>query len=81
MKRKTFSKEYYEIKQPNSFYGLAETFNTYEEAIQAGEDMNKREIANGYKPTEWIVTRTELYREWYDGRFVTESKSTVALSK
>ena len=81
MKRKTVSKEYYEVKQPNGFYGLAETFDTYEEAIKAGEEMNEREIANGYKPSEWIVTRTELYREWYEGRFVTESKSTVALSK
>lgn len=81
MKRKTVWKEYYEVKQPNGFYGLAETFDTKEEATQAGEEMNKREIANGYKPSEWIVTRTELYREWDDGRFVTESKSTVALSK
>lgn len=75
------SGEYYEVKGVDGFYGLAYKFKTIEEAVKNGKEMNEREIANGYKPTDWIVTRTTWSRSRdNDGSFISESSSTVKMS-
>lgn len=73
--------EYYEVKGLKGMYGLAKRFDSVTEAIKGGKEMNESEIAHGYNPTEWIVTRTTWNRCFdEDGTFISESSSTVRMS-
>lgn len=79
---KFVDQEYYEVKNPRGMYGLAERFDSFEEAIEGGKRMNETEISLGYKASEWIVTRTKWSRIFDEnGMFICESSSTVALAK
>ncbi len=74
------SDEYYEVKGVDGFYGLAYRFKTVEEAIKGGQEMNETEIANGYKPSKWIVTRTTWNRcRDNDGSFISENSTTIKM--
>lgn len=78
---KFVEKEYYEVKGTSGLYGLAERFDSIEDAVEGGKEMNRKEVALGYKPSEWIVTRTTWCRCFdNDDSFVTENSSTVKMS-
>lgn len=75
------SKEYYEVQSPTQSWKLPETFETLKDAIKGGKEMNKREVKKGYKPSEWIVTRTTWNRCFDDDwKFISEQSTTIAMS-
>ena len=72
--------EYYEVTGLKGQYGLIDRFNTAEEALEAGHEMNKREKENGYKESKWIIVRTVIVRSFNDdGSFMSESRSKIRI--
>ena len=77
---KFIDNQYYEVKGTSGHYGLAERFSSKEDAINGAKEMNEKEISLGYKPTEWIITRTTWNRCLDDdGTFVSENSSTIKM--
>lgn len=78
---KLYSIEYYEVQAKDCSWKLPEKFETLKDAIKGGEEMNKREAEKGYKPSEWIVTRTTWSRCFEDDwKFISEQSTTIAMS-
>lgn len=48
---------YYTVAGADGDYGLAERFDTIEDAIVGAEGMNARQKRNGYKPSGWIIIK------------------------
>lgn len=74
---KIYSGERYEVAEKTNAYKLADTFATYDEAIAAMELAKKKEVANGYTPTNFIIIKTVWSKVFSDdGMFYSYNTQT-----
>ena len=80
MKERIFE-DYYIVCGPDQSWKLGEQFDSITEAVKGGEEMNRREVERGYKPSKWIVVRVMFERLFNDkGEFQTETTTKIAIS-
>ena len=69
---------YYTVAGADGNYGLAERFDTIEDAIVGAEGMNATEKSLGYKPTGWIIIKHDWTKVLDDnGVFVGQTETQL----
>lgn len=79
---KTYSGNYYEVRYKTNSGGLAGKFDTYEEAAARMHSAFGIEKENGYKPSAFIIVKTEWSRVFEDdGSFYSEQVTSCRVEK
>lgn len=79
---KKFEGTYFEVVAADRSHRLADSFNTFEEAVRARADSVKRQEDFGYVPTRFIITRTNWSRMFTDnGDFYSETSDTIRMTE
>lgn len=79
---KKFEGTYFEVVAADRSHKLADSFNSFEEAVRARADSIKRQEACGYVPTRFIIMRTIWSRMFDDnGDFYSETQDTVRMTE
>ena len=78
---KFYSGEFFEYVDPtNLSWRSPKRYSSVDETIKEAKEMEKRQIANGYTPSAWIIVKTSWNRCFEDdGSFVSESQGTIKL--